>query len=472
MKLSSKFIYFFGALGGLLFGYDTGIISGALHFLSTDLNVVENSLEEGFITASVLVGAVIGAVTAGKIADILGRKKSLLITSIIFCIGALLSSAAFSPEVIIMARIILGLAVGSASALVPMYLSELAPAEKRGSLAYLNQLMIIVGIFLSYIVNFLFIQFGTNEWNIIWGWRIALGLAAIPAFLMFCGVIFLPESPRFLMRSGKPDLAREVLMRIRGNVEVVNAEFAEINQTIHVKLGGIKDVFSKFVRPALIMGAGLAFLQQFTGCNTVLYYAPKILETAGLGDYGQRLVTVGIGAFNVLATLTAIAVVDRINRRTLFAWGAVVMGVACLVLAYVDISNIVARSPFTAQVIASLILMLYIIAFGITWGGTTWVVIGEIFPLYCRGAAVGIASMVNWISNFLVSLLFPAILGHPADPAAGLSASGLSGHPFWIFIGLAVFCVIAIIFSRTVLIETRGRSLEAIEKQFAEIAAR
>jgi sugar porter (SP) family MFS transporter len=464
MKLSSKFIYFFGALGGLLFGYDTGIISGALHYLSTDLKVTENSLEEGFITGAVLVGAAIGAIITGKLADWLGRKKSLLISSVVFCIGAALSGIAPSPAVIIVARIILGLAVGSASALVPMYLSELAPAEKRGSLAFLNQLMIILGIFFSYIVNFLFVQFGSTEWNTELGWRFALGGAVIPAALMFLGAWLLPESPRFLVRSGDVEGARDVLVALRPASEV-DGEIESIREAITTKLGGITEIFSKFVRPALIVGAGLAFLQQFMGCNTVIYYAPKVLETAGLGEYGQRLVTVGIGAFNVVATLIAIAIVDKVNRRTLFTAGGVAMGLAIAILAWVDKSDIVHSNPGLAQGIASFALVFYIIAFGMTWGGTMWVVLGEVFPLHVRGIGVGVASMVNWVSNFAVSLLFPFFLGHEADPAKGIEAAALQGHPFWIFIGLLVFCALGVVFSRTVLFETRGKTLEEIEHE-------
>jgi sugar porter (SP) family MFS transporter len=450
MRISSKFIYFFGALGGLLFGYDFGVISGVLHFLSLDLNVRENSLQEGLVAASVLIGAGIGALAVGKIADSIGRKKLLIASSVIFCVGALMSALASTSLFIIVARILLGLAIGSASALVPMYLSELAPTRHRGSIAFLNQLMIVLGILLSYIVDFLLVCFGSSEWNTLWGWRFALGGAFIPGLLMFIGSLLLPESPRFLVRIGDVEGAREVLSTLRP-ISEVEAEIEQVQANIKTKLGSMKNVFSKFVRPALIIGAGLAFFQQFMGCNIVIYYAPKILGTAGFSDTGQRLVTISIGVFNVIATVIAIAIVDKINRRTLLTIGGLVMGVSLGIIALMDFASNGAPTSAMGQTVMSMMLILYILAFGITWGGTMWVVLGEIFPMYVRGLGVGISSMINWLANFLVVLLFPVFLG--------ILGSGIS----WLFAVISLFCLCGVLFVRVVLFETRGLSLEEIE---------
>ncbi|MDR1447466.1 MAG: sugar porter family MFS transporter [Candidatus Ancillula sp.] len=450
MRISSRFIYFFGALGGMLFGYDFGVISGTLHFLDKNLRVTENSLQEGFVAAAVLIGAGIGAIAVGKAADLVGRKKLLIASSIIFCIGALLSGFAFDAFYIVAARILLGLAIGSVSALVPMYLSELAPTSSRGSIAFLNQLMIVLGILLSYVVNFLLVRIGSPEWNTQWGWRFALGGAVIPGFVMLLGSLLLPESPRFLVRIGDLDSARAVLTNLRP-VSEVDEEIDVIKANIKTKFGSFKDIFSRFVRPALFVGAGLAFFQQFMGCNIVVYYAPKVLEVAGFNDLNQRLVAIGIGIFNVIATIIAIAIVDKINRRTLLTIGGIVMGISVGVIAWVDYNISGSTVSITEQVVISIMLILYILAFGITWGGTMWVVLGEIFPLHVRGLGVGIASMVNWLANFLVVLLFPVLLGT------------LGNNKYWIFIGIGLFCLLGVVFVRTVAFETRGLSLEEIE---------
>jgi sugar porter (SP) family MFS transporter len=448
--LSSKFIYFFGALGGLLFGYDTGIISGALHFLGQGLHVEENSLEEGFVTASLLIGAALGAIIAGKLADIIGRKKSLLLASFIFCVGAVLSGLAPDVSIIIAARIILGFGVGAASALVPMYLSELSPAARRGSLAFLNQLMIVLGILLSYVVNYVFVEAFTDEFNSQTGWRIVLSAGVVPAVLMLLGTLFLPESPRYLVRVGDTVEAKRILSNLRP-ASAVDREVDEINATLSTRKGNLKELFSKFARPAIIIGAILALLQQFMGVNTVIYYAPKILQTVALDEQGQRLITIGIGLVNVVATIVAISIIDKVNRRTVLMTGGACMAVGLAVLAFVEGTDLEHTNQPLAAVITSFMLMFYIISFGITWGGAMWIVLGEIFPLHVRGIGVGLASMVNWISNFLVTLLFPAALGW------------LDDDPFIIYVFMACVCLVGVVFVRFCMFETKGKTLEDIE---------
>ncbi|MDR1861628.1 MAG: sugar porter family MFS transporter [Candidatus Ancillula sp.] len=467
--MKQSLIYFFGALGGFLFGYSTGIISGALHYIGTDLKIVENSLEEGALTAIILVGAVAGAVAIGKLADKLGRRTSLFISAVLFVVGALLSGLAGSLEFLLLARLIMGLAVGAVSSLVPLYLSELAPTSRRGSLAFLNQLMIVLGIVFAYTLNYLFSEFGTESWNSSTGWRISLAFVGIPALLLLIGVFKLPESPRYLFRINNVNAARDVLLKLRTAREV-EVELEELKSSQSVRTASLKELTSKFVRPALVAGVGLAFFQQFMGINVIIYYSPKVLETVGFDNQGQRLSTIAIGVMNVIATLLAIKIVNHVNRRTLLISGGIVMGVALFSLALLTITDRSTVEDQTIVHILTLVLMLiYIFTFGVTWGGVMWIVLAEIFPTHVRGLGIGITSGVNWVSNFTITLLFPFLLGHAAYDENCFDecnkATMLGGHPFWIFIVLSVFAFVAAIFIRFKLFETRGKSLEEIESE-------
>lgn len=269
-KISPRLIYFFGALGGLLFGYDTGVISGAILYVKRTLDLT--ALEEGMVVSSVLLGAMIGAMSIGPLSDKFGRKKMVMFAALIFLIGSL--GSAFSPEFItlVLSRVVLGIAVGGASALVPTYLAEVAPAKMRGSLTSLNQLMVMSGILMAYIINY---AFSGMAHTVSWRWM--LGFAAIPSAILFIGGVFLPESPRYLGRIKKFDEALTVLNMLREPAEA-QAELQEMKDADEVELGGFKELFSKFVRPALVIGVGLAIFQQFMGINTVLYYAQRFLR--------------------------------------------------------------------------------------------------------------------------------------------------------------------------------------------------
>ncbi len=289
VKISNPLIYIFGALGGLLFGYDTGVISGAILFIQKQMHL--DSWQQGWVVSAVLLGAVLGAAIIGPMSDKYGRKKLVMLSSIIFFIGAL--GSAFSPEfwTLIISRIVLGMAVGASSALIPTYLAELSPAEKRGSMSSLFQLMVMTGILIAYITNYSFSGLYT-------GWRWMLGFASIPAAVLFLGSIILPESPRFLVKDGRTDEARDILYQMNKNdADIVNTELDQIKRQAKIKSGGIKELFGKLVRPALIIGIGLAIFQQVMGCNTVLYYAPTIFTDVGFGVQAALLAHIGIGSF-------------------------------------------------------------------------------------------------------------------------------------------------------------------------------
>lgn len=438
VKISSSVIYVFGALSGLLFGYDTGVISGAILFIEEQLNL--DSWQQGWVVSAVLLGAILGSAIIGPMSDKYGRRKLIVVSSIIFFIGAI--GSAFSPEfwTLILSRIVLGVAVGASSALIPTYLAELSPAEKRGSMSSLFQLMVMTGILLAYITNYSF----SGIYN---GWRIMLGFAAIPATILLLGALILPESPRFLVKDGRANEARDVLGQMnKYNESAVNDELIQIRKQAEMKSGGIKELFGRFVRPALIIGFGLAVFQQVMGCNTVLYYAPTIFTNVGFGVEAALLAHIGIGIFNVIVTAVAVIIMDKIDRKKMLVYGGIGMGFSLLVMSF---SMKFSNGSFTASIICVAALTVYIAFFSATWGPVMWVMVGEVFPLNIRGLGNSFSSVINWSANMLVSLTFPTLLNYFGTGS--------------LFIGYGVICFVAIWFVHSKVFETRNRSLEEIE---------
>ena len=292
----------FAALGGLLFGYDTGVISGALIFIKREFALT--TIAEEIVVSGVLLGATIGAILGGKMADRFGRRHVLLVTAAIFGVGALASAVAPSPMALIVSRVVLGVAIGLSSTTVPVYLSEVSPPQARGWIVSLFQLAVTAGIVFAYLVDYAFAGVG--------GWRWMLGLAVAPALVFGTGMLFLPETPRWLIRSGRHEIARGVLIRIRDSADV-DLEITEIQTSLaqQVQTGTWKDLLHQDIRPALIVGIGLAVFQQITGINTVIYYAPKILQAAGVASAsGAILATAGVGLVNFGMTIVAMLLVE------------------------------------------------------------------------------------------------------------------------------------------------------------------
>lgn len=438
MKVGNSIIYVFGALSGLLFGYDTGVISGAILFIQDQMHL--DSWQQGWVVSSVLLGAILGSAIIGPMSDKYGRKKLILLSSIIFLLGAL--GSAFSPEfwTLILSRIVLGIAVGASSALIPTYLAELSPAEKRGSMSSLFQLMVMTGILLAYVTNYTFS-------NLYSGWRLMLGFAAIPAAVLFLGSIILPESPRFLVKDKRFDEAKSVLAKMNGyNENAVKNELAEIKKQAEIKSGGIKELFGEFVHPALVIGFGLAIFQQIMGCNTVLYYAPTIFTNVGFGVEAALLAHIGIGIFDVIVTIIAVMIMDKVDRKKMLIYGAIGMGLSLMVM---SLSMKFSNGSFTASIICVVALTVYIAFFSATWGPVMWVMIGEVFPLNIRGLGNSFSSVVNWTANMMVSLTFPSLLNYFGTGS--------------LFIGYGIVCFISIWFVSSKVFETRNRSLEEIE---------
>jgi SP family galactose:H+ symporter-like MFS transporter len=429
----------FAGLGGLLFGYDTGVISGAELFLENDFTLSTFALE--VIVSGVLAGAAVGALAGGRLADLFGRRLLLIVTALIFAVGALICAAATSPAILIAGRIVVGLGIGLSSGTVPVYISEVAPADARGWTVSLFQLAITLGILLAYIVDY---AFSKSE-----AWRWMLGLAVVPAAIFAIGMYFLPESPRWLAHRGDLARARAVLARIR-NTPNVDAEFAEIEQSLaqSTEHGNWRDLLSANLRPALVVGIGLAIFQQVTGINTVIYYAPRIIQSAGVSSAsGAILATAGIGVVNVLMTIVSMWLIDRIGRRPLLLTGIAGMIVSLGVLGWAFHSSVSSESLSRLAVIS---MMVYVASFAISLGPIFWLLIAEIYPLRVRSSSEGLAATFNWGSNLLVSLTFLTLLQGMGAP-----------RTFWLY---GAFAIGAWIFSYRLVPETKGRTLEQIEQ--------
>jgi sugar porter (SP) family MFS transporter len=433
------------ALGGLLFGYDTGVISGALLFIGRDFPGL-TSFDKELLTSILLIGALIGALAAGRIADRVGRRPTVLGTAALFVAGVLL--AAFSPTywVLVGARVIIGIAVGSASMVVPLYIGEIAPPRIRGALVSFNQLAITTGILASYLVDY---RLASSE-----NWRLMFGLAAIPAILMFIGMLFQHESPHWLVAQGREDEARRVLHSVRnqGHIETEVAELRELS----THRSSVREVFNPGLRHVMTIGVMLAVFQQITGINTVIYYAPTLLSSAGLGNSAALLANVVNGAVNVLLTIVAIRLLDRTGRRPLLLGGTAGMAVA---MALIGLTFAIGGGQLhgIAAYVAIAGLLIYTGSFAIGLGPVFWLLISEIYPVKIRGQAMSVATMANWGANFVVTVSFLTLL----------SAIGNAGT-FFLFAGLSV---VALVYFQRQVPETKNRSLQDIERDLDRPAA-
>jgi SP family galactose:H+ symporter-like MFS transporter len=427
------------ALGGLLFGYDTGVISGAILFIETEFGLSDFLI--GLVVSAVLIGAVIGAAIGGDLADHFGRRKMIISAAIIFAVGAIGTASVPNIALLILGRIAVGIAIGIASEVAPLYISEVSQAKNRGSLVSLNQLAITIGIVISYLVDF-----GLSA---VQGWRYMLGLAAIPAVILGLGMTRLPDTPRFLINHGELGEARSVLKRIRGE-ENVDREIDEIQSSLSGQKGGRAELLNPLVKPALVIGVALAIFQQVTGINTVIYYAPKIFQFAGIVAASSAiLATVLVGVVNVIFTVVAILLLDRVGRRPLLLVGLAGMVLSLGLLGYTFYATSLAGASANLATIA---LMVYVASFAIGLGPVFWLLVSEIYPLRVRGLAMSIAGEANWGSNLVMALMFLTliqVLGRPST--------------FWVF---AAVGVAAWIFSYAYVPETKDHTLEEIEKHW------
>ena len=379
--LNSAFIFTFGALGGMLFGFDTGIISGASPLIESDFGLSVS--QTGFITSSVLIGSCAGALSIGALSDRFGRKKLLIVSALLFLLGSGLCASSTGFAMMVCARIILGLAVGAASALTPAYLAELAPKERRGSLSTLFQLMVTFGILLAYASNLGFLNhnlFGIRDW------RWMLGSALVPAALLLLGGLLLPESPRYLVNKGDTRNAFKVLTLIRKDVDQtqVQIELDEIKAVAAQDTkGGVRELF-RIARPALVAAIGIMLFQQLVGINSVIYFLPQVfIKGFGFPEGDAIWVSVGIGVVNFVSTIVATLIMDRFPRKGVLIFGSIVMTVSLAVLAVMNFVGDVA----VLAVPTMILIAFYILGFAVSWGPIAWVLIGEIFPLSVRASA-------------------------------------------------------------------------------------
>ena len=427
------------ALGGLLFGYDTGVISGALLFLKKDLHA--GQFAQQWIVASLLVGAVLGAIISGWSADALSRRWTKVASGSIYVLGALGSAFAQNVPELVAARFVLGLSVGTASFVSPMYISEQTPTRIRGGVVSFNQLMITAGIFLAYIADWALKGVQGN-------WRWMLGIGAVPGLALALGMAFLvPYSPRWLVEQERDREAEAVLNRTREQGDV-REELGQIRQVAReqgeVRLG---ELLARRIRPMLVVGLGLAIFQQVVGVNTVIYFSPTILSFTGLNAGSAVTQALFVGLTNVVFTVVAILLLDRVGRRPLLLTGTALLTVALVLLGcFFAFPSWQHAAPWLALVA----LVSYIAAFAIGLGPVFWLMISEIYPLRLRGAAMAVATVANWTFNFLVSYFFLSLVGWIGK-----------GGTFWLYAGLGV---LAVLFFWSRVPETKNRSLEEIER--------
>ncbi len=423
------------AIGGILFGFDTAVIAGAIGFVKEHFEL--DAVREGFAVSSVLVGCVFGASFAGMLSDRFGRKKVLLLSAFLFIVSAIGSALPRTLIEFVIARFVGGLGVGAASMLSPLYIAEISPARIRGRLVSLNQFAIISGILLAYIADWLLVGIGPTNWR----WMFAS--ETLPALFFMVFLVFVPESPRWLTKQGMESDALSTLSRIGGR-QHAEQEMKEIKETISLETGSITQLFQPGLRIALTIGIVLAILQQITGINTVLYYAPRIFASAGYGQMDSLLMAVIVGIVNLLFTIVALWLIDKVGRKILLLIGSAGMGI------FFFLSGCTFHFQFYEGPWILIFILLYVGSFAMSLGPVVWVVMSEIFPTRIRGRAMSIATVFLWISCFVVSWTFPILVDYISD-----------AFTFWLY---ASMCVITFLFVWMIVPETKEKTLEEIER--------
>jgi sugar porter (SP) family MFS transporter len=440
-QISRTTLYFFGALGGILFGYDLGVISGVLPFIGKLWSL--SAFDKGAVTASLSVGAIFGAAFSSRINERLGRRRTIMAAAVVVIIGTL--AASFSPSfaLLLVSRLVIGLGIGLSSSTVPTYLSELAPAKLRGAMGALNQIFIVLGILIAFLVSY---GLGPSS-----NWRLMFAGALVPAVILLFGLRILPETPRWLLKNGREEEAREVLISSHGGSGEVDAELDTIREVIRLdteQKGRIRDLFAGWVRPMLIVAVLLAVGQQFSGVNAINAYFPTMLIGLGFATQAALLSGVLLGVTKFLFTAWVVFVVDRWGRKPLLLIGNVIM-VITLVAAGLVVLNV--HDTGTRGILMLIMMVLYLVGYELGWGAVVWVMMAEVFPLKARAAGMGVSSVVLWAATGIVSAVFPLI--------SAPSSLGIGGSMF-LFAGINI-----VLFGLTkwLVPETKGRSLEQIE---------
>jgi SP family sugar:H+ symporter-like MFS transporter len=452
------FISSVAALGGFLFGFDSGVINGTVTALGNTFG--SNDVSTGFNVASVLLGCALGALAAGPLSDQVGRRLIMIITAIIFSISALGSGIADSSMEFILYRLLGGLGIGAASVLAPAYIAEVSPAAMRGRLATLQQLAIVIGLFSAFLSNYLIASNAGNAESILMldfaAWRWMFWMELIPSVLFLVGVLFIPESPRYLVVQGEIEKAKKVFGKI--STDSVNTQIEEVKKSLkgNQRKPSIRDLFienSKRIHPIIWVGITLSVFQQFVGINVVFYYGSELWQAAGFDESQSLFINVLAGTINIISTFIAIALVDKIGRKPLLLIGSVGMFISLGALTYIfgsaEISDVGKLLLSNEMGITALIMAnLFVVFFGLSWGPIVWVLLGEMFNNRIRGAALAIAASAQWLANFAITMTFPIILGN----------IGLAGaYGFY-----TVSAFFSIFFVIKYIKETRGLQLESM----------
>ncbi|MGW0611475.1 sugar porter family MFS transporter [Streptomyces sp. NPDC002788] len=447
VKRRLRLITIIATFGGLLFGYDTGVINGALPYMTDDLGLTP--VTEGMVTSSLLLGAALGAVTGGRLSDARGRRRTILLLAVLFFVGALGCTLAPTTAVMIVARFVLGLAVGGASVTVPVYLAEVSPAERRGALVTRNELMIVTGQLLAFTSNAIIARVGGESGGV---WRWMLVIATLPTVVLWFGMLVMPESPRWLASGSRSGEALEVLRQVRSQARA-EAELKEVT-ALAVKdeqgrLGGWQDIKSTpWVRKLVFVGFGIAIVQQITGVNTIMYYGTQILTDAGFAADSALTANIANGVISVLATFVGIWLLGRVPRRPMLMTGQAGTTVALLLIGVFSMV-LPSGDPRAYAVLAMTVTFLAFQQGAIS--PVTWLMLSEIFPMRMRGFGMGVAAVVLWLTNFVIGLVFPSLV----------SGIGIS-DTFFLFV---VAGVLSLTFVKLYVPETKGRTLETLEAE-------
>ncbi|MBD1383541.1 sugar porter family MFS transporter [Metabacillus arenae] len=440
-------IIIISTLGGLLFGYDTGVINGALPFMSESLGL--NSFTEGLVASSLLLGAALGAVFGGRLSDYNGRRKNILYLALLFFISTI--GCTLSPNVTVMVifRFLLGLAVGGASVTVPTYLAEISPAERRGRMVTQNELMIVTGQLSAFVINAILGNVMSGDEHV---WRYMLAIAALPAVFLFLGMIKVPESPRWLVLKGRNEDALNVLRQVREEKQA-KLELNEIKENFAkpsgMKKASLKDLAVPWVRRIVLIGIGIAVVQQITGVNSIMYYGTEILRDAGFQTEAALIANIANGLISVIAVCVGIWLLGKVQRRPMLLIGLI--GTTTSLLLIGVFSNVLEGSAALPYVVLSLTVTFLAFMQGAV-APVTWLMLAEIFPLQLRGLGMGIGVFCLWIVNFFIGLSFPILL-----EKIGLSTT------FFVFTAMGL---LSITFVKKYLPETKDRTLEELEHYF------
>jgi sugar porter (SP) family MFS transporter len=443
-------------LGGLLFGYDTGVISGAIEFLTARFHLTVGM--KGWASGCVLIGCATGVLLVGPISDRFGRKKALVLAAALFLTSAIGTALASDIWTFILFRWLGGIGIGIASMSTPMYIAEIAPAHLRGRLVSVNQIAIVGGIVVVYFVNYLIARYGDQAWNETVGWRWMFASGALPSIAFALLLLRIPESPRWLVEMGRAEQAKTILAKVAGE-EFASTELASIRAALFTERGNWAELFSSNLRLPLVVGILLAILQQVTGINVFLYFGTTIFKnmSASTGVDAGMLQQIIIGGASALSTVVAIASVDKWGRRPLMLLGAAGMGLGLLAM------GIMAQKiadPSTVSGWMLFFIIIYVICFGLSVGPVTWVILSEIYPTAVRGRALGLATFFLWMADYVVTQTFPMMDAKDSWLVQRFNHA----FPFYIY---AAFCFVLILVVWSLVPETKGRSLEEIERSWA-----